>query len=100
MRVGRHHGAPRALSLARERADQLPHLPLKDGDPPSDVEAKVQRDLLVPRSPRVELAPEIPKRVYELALDERVNVLVVSRDEGRIAPGAIGERGHRGAQLR
>ena len=86
--VGRHDRLTRRRRAARKRGHQRDDLPLQHRQPPPQVEAQIQRYLLVARTTGVEPAPDISQAVDELALDERVHVLVGTRDEPGIVPTA------------
>ena len=77
---------PRRGCTVRQCGDQRDDLALQDRKPAAQVQAKVQRDLLVARAAGVEPAPDVPETIDELPLDERVHVLVGPRDEPRVVP--------------
>ena len=79
--VGRHQGVARPLGLVEARRDEAHHQPLDGGDAPPDVEPQVERHLLVARPARVQALACVADAGDQLALDERVHVLVVAFDE-------------------
>ena len=89
VRVRGHDGLPRRRRAIRQRGDQTDDLPLQKRQPAAQVEAEIQRDLLVARTTGVETAPDVSEALDELPLDERVHVLVGARDERRIVAAAL-----------
>ena len=75
-------------SAAMRRSD----LPLDGRNPPPDVEPQVERHLLVARPPGVEALARVADARDELALDERVHVLVGPVDERGICAGRLEQR--------
>ena len=79
--------SPRALGLRRRaRATSRGDRALDLGNAPLQVQAQIDRDLLVARAAGVQAAPGVADPRDELALDERVNVFVArgaSDDEER-----------------
>ena len=81
MRVGRHQSLTRARCLIGQRFDETGGVLLKARNSPSQIEAQIERHLLVARSTGVEAAAQIAESFDELPLDEAVNVLVRTSDE-------------------
>ena len=75
--------------------------PLHVGDAAPDVEPQVHRDLVVARAAGVEAQARLADPLHQLALDERMDVLVGPGQEGGVAPALFEDRGepvadHRG----
>ena len=89
VRVGRHDGRAGRFRLPRERADNRRKLRLQAGNLPPEVEAQIERHLLVARSAGVQPLAEIADAFDELPLDERVHVFVGAVDERGLAPASL-----------
>ena len=63
-------------SLVRQRGHELSHGRLQQGQSPSQIQTKIEGDLLVARATRVQPPAGLADALDELALDERVDVLV------------------------
>jgi hypothetical protein len=77
VRVGRHHRVAGGRRLIGEDLDEGLERFLKQRNPPLQIKPQIQRDLLVSRTPGVQPAAGIADPLHQLALDERVHVLVV-----------------------
>ncbi len=86
MRVRRHQGVARAIGEIHEARDRARDGALDVRHAPFQVQAEIDRDLLVPRSSRVQAPACVPNPRDQLPLDERVHILVavVRRDEGGV----------------
>ncbi len=89
VRVRRHDGVLRALGLIGEGTDEIGDRGRGARNPAHQVASCVDRDLLVARSPGVQPAPGVADALDQLALDERVHVLVGGVREAR----RIGDHG-------
>ena len=76
MCVRGHQRAAAALGLIGERRDQRGDRLLGNRDATLEVETKVERDLLVSGTSGVKAAARLADALHELALDERMHVLV------------------------
>src|SRR5258705_7294507 len=85
MRVRRHRRLAAALGLIGPRRDDVPDRLLEQRNPPPQVEAQVERDLLVTRAAGVEAAARVADPLDQFALDEAVDVLVGTVDVRRVA---------------
>ena len=79
VRERRHQGVVRLAGLPRERRHQPLDCPLEERDAPPQVQAQVERNLLVPGTARVQAPAGVAEPLDELALDEAVDVLVGRR---------------------
>ena len=91
VRVRRHERPARRLRPAREGVDEGHHLVLDDGDAPAQVEAEVERHLLVPRPAGVQPLPGVADALDQLALDEGMDVLVRPVDERGVAAAPVAD---------
>ena len=92
MRVGRHQRVAGPGGAVGQHPNELHEGGLERGNPALQVQAEVERDLLVARPARVQPSARRADARDQLALDERVDVLVVPRrlgiEELRIGPAA------------
>ena len=71
--------SPAAEAWPPQRRDQARDGPLKRGDAPAQVQAQIERDLLVPRPAGVQPTSGVSEALDEQPLDEAVDVLVARR---------------------
>ena len=104
VRVRRHQRIARGLGLVGEHGRERGNPLLDLRDAALQVEPEIDRDLLVARPAGVQPAPGVADPRHQLALDERVHVLVVARglgrEEGRIRRRPRGDVLERGADDR
>ena len=84
MRIGRHRHVAGTLGLAGDRGDEVRDRLLNRRNPPLQIQAQIDRDLLVPRPSRVKTLAGLADSLDELPLDEGVHVLVRAVDERRV----------------
>ena len=92
VRVGRHQRFARRFGLVGQGRHERAQAALQHGNAPHQVEAEVDRHLLVARAARVQAAAVVADQRHQLTFDEGVDVFVVARDPGRILP-ALGQDG-------
>ncbi len=74
--VGRHRHVARPIGLVGDRADEPCDRLLDGRNAPLQVQAQIDRDLLVPRPSRVKALAGLSNPLDEFPLDEGVHVLV------------------------
>ena len=92
MRVGRHQRVAGLLGLRDERRDDAHDQAIDRDQPPPQVEPQIDADLLVARAARMEALAGIADALDELALDPRVDVLVVALHDPRILAHRVEQR--------
>ena len=89
MCVRRHHRIAGRCCLFRERVDYQCQLPLQQRDPTPQIQAQIDRHLLVTRTACVKTLAKVASPLHQLPLDERVHVFIVTVDERRILPASL-----------
>ena len=79
----------RRIRACRQRRHHGGELPLQQRNAAPEIQPEIERHLFVARSSGVQALAEIADALDELALDERVHVLVGAVDECGLAPAAI-----------
>ncbi len=96
MGVGGHQGLLGPFGLIGERGDQAPERPIDDREPSSQVEAQIERHLLVAGPAGVEALAGLPDPLDQSSFHPGMHVLVVAGDDRGIAADfaqQIAERG-------
>ena len=86
---GRHERLAGRRRLACEGSGQSSNRPREERNPASKVEAQVERDLLVSRSPGVQSLARLAELLDQQPLHETVHVFVRAIDERGIRPAAF-----------
>src|SRR5262245_7675378 len=89
VRVCRHQRVAGRSCLAHESGDHVSDRSLKERNAPPEIQAEVQRDLLVPRPARVQALPRVAELLDEQPLDETVHIFVLAIEEGRLGAAAV-----------
>src|SRR4029077_13636042 len=89
----RHQRVACRGGLPGQRSDRALDAALQKGDPPPQVQAEIDRDLLVARASRVQPPSGIAEALDEQPLDEAVDVFVGSVDESRLRASALEDTG-------
>ena len=92
MRVGRHQRVAGLLGLCDERRDDAHDQAIDRDQPAAQVEPQIDADLLVARAARMEALAGVADALDELALDPRVDVLVVALHDPRILAHRVEQR--------
>ena len=95
VRERRHQRVFCLRGAVRERRDDLPHQTLQHQDAPPQIEAEIDRDLLVPRPPGVQAPPGVAEPLDEQPLDEAVDVFVRPGDKRRLLAMTLEQIGER-----
>ncbi len=82
VRVRGHHGSPCPLRLVRHHADECSNLPLDLRHAPFHVQTQIERHLLIAGAAGMKAAAGLPDPLHQLALHERVHILVVGGASG------------------
>jgi hypothetical protein len=99
MREGRHQRITRAGGLCGKRRDARLDPALQARDPATQIQAKIDGHLFVPRSTGVESPARVAEPLDEQALDKAVHVFVRTVDEMRVGPCLFEDLVERGFDL-
>ena len=95
MRVRRHEAVARPRGLRRKRLDEGGHGLLERRDAPPQVQAQIERHLLVTGSSGVQATPGVAEPLDEQPLDEAVHVFVGAGHKVRIRDAQFENLGQR-----